>query len=133
VSMRKSIFGVAGVWIVAGVFGVANAAEEPQTLTGAQLIAEVVGNTIRYENDAKDVVNEYYAADGTIHGRSKMSGDYSAVWEIRFGNMFCIVQDDPMQSGCVTVIVRGDKIEFHRRDGVVEGPFELRHENPERL
>ena len=38
-----------------------------------------------------------------------------------------------MQSGCVNVVLRAGRIEFHRRDGVVEGPFELRSGDPEHL
>ena len=73
------------------------------------------------------------ATDGVVRGMSKKGGRYASAWEIRRGNMLCIINEDPKQSGCVQVHVRGSVIEFHRLDGVLEGPFELRGGNPEKL
>jgi hypothetical protein len=119
--------------ILATSAGAVTAMTGPRTLSAGEVRKTVAGNTIRYQNDAKDVVDEYYGADGIIHGRSKGGGDYSGVWQIRFGNMLCLVQEDPMQSGCVHVVLRGNQVEFRRRDGVIEGPFELRRGNPDHI
>jgi hypothetical protein len=102
-------------------------------LSTVEVLSVIVGNTIRYQNDAEDAVNEYYAPDGTIRGHSKANGAYDGVWQIRFGNQSCFVHADPMESGCIGVVIRGDRIEFQRRDGIAEGPFELRRENPAKL
>ena len=134
---RSERMAAGAAWLAAAVAGAGAVAATPaaaaEFLSAAQLQSMVVGSTIRYQDDDKDVVDEFYAADGTVRGRSRSAGPYRATWQIRFGNLFCIVQSDPMQSGCVNVVVNGRRIAFHRRDGVVEGPFELRAGDPERL
>jgi hypothetical protein len=102
------------------------------TLDRAALGARVAGNTIRYESSG-EIVLEYLAPDGTIHGRSSVHGPYRARWRLYLDDMICFQHDDPMQSGCVAVVLRGSQIEYHRRDGVVEGPFQLLPGNPEGL
>ena len=106
-------------------------AAEP-TLDRAQLRERMPGNTIRYEGPG-EVIHEYLAPDGTIHGQSSVHGRYSAHWRLHENDLICFEHDDPMQSGCVAVVLRGAQIEYHRRDGVVEGPFAFLPGNPERL
>lgn len=77
---------------------------------------------------------EYYAADGTARGgdgtgRLRVDGH----WKVRADGTVCFLHDDPNQSGCVFVQVAGTRIEFHRIDGVVEGPFKLEPGNPHAL
>jgi len=77
---------------------------------------------------------EYYAADGAARGgdgtgRLQISGR----WKVRPDGTVCFLHDDPNQSGCVFVHVSGARIEFHRIDGVVEGPFTLEPGNPHGL
>ena len=102
-------------------------------LSTSELISMVVGNTIRYQNDSKDVVNEFLSPDGTIHGSSKKGGKYTNAWEIRFGNYLGIIGHDATDSGCVRVLIAGDKISFRLDIGETEGPFELRLGNVENL
>jgi hypothetical protein len=118
----------------AALLGVAlsNAHAAESTLNRAALGTRIAGNTIRYEAPG-GVVLEYLAPDGTIHGRSSVHGRYQARWRLHQADLICFEHDDPMQSGCVAVVLRGSRIEYHRRDGVVEGPFQLLQGNPERL
>lgn len=77
---------------------------------------------------------EYYAIDGIARGDDG-SGQHriSGRWRVRPDGTVCFLHDDPNQSGCVFVRVDGERIEFHRVDGVVEGPFKLERGNPHRL
>ena len=101
-------------------------------LTRSQLAARVVGNTIHYAGDADDIF-EFLAPGGVIRGRSRVHGTYTAHWRIRDDATLCLEHDDPMASGCVAVVLHGNMIEYHRKDGVVEGPFPLLKGNPEKL
>lgn len=102
------------------------------TLDRQGLQQRVVGNTIRYEGNG-EVVHEYLAPDGSIHGESSVHGRYSARWRLLEDDLLCFQHDDPMQSGCVAVVVKGTRIEYHRRDGVIEGPFVMLAGNPKGL
>ena len=77
---------------------------------------------------------EYYAIDGIARGDDG-SGEHriSGHWRVRPDGTVCFLHDDPNQSGCVFVQVDGESIEFHRVDGIVEGPFKLEKGNPHRL
>ena len=77
---------------------------------------------------------EYYSADG-IAKAGDGSSDHRIVgrWKVRSDGTVCFLHDDPNQSGCVFVRVSGDAIEFHRIDGVLEGPFKLERGNPHHL
>lgn len=101
-------------------------------LDHAGLQRAMPGNTIRFEGGG-DEVFQYLAPDGTIRGRSKLHGAFTARWRLHENDLICFETDDPMQSGCVAVLLKGPQIEFHRRDGVVEGPFDFIRGNPERL
>ena len=77
---------------------------------------------------------EYYSADGMAKAGDG-SSDRRIVghWKVRPDGTVCFLHDDPNQSGCVFVRVSGDAIEFHRIDGVLEGPFKLERGNPHHL
>jgi hypothetical protein len=104
----------------------------PHTLDGPALLARVVGNTIHYHAPDEDIF-EFLAADGRIHGESTVHGKYGARWRLYEGDAICFEHDDPMASGCVAVVLRASMVEYHRRDGVVEGPFEMLPGNPRNL
>lgn len=106
-----------------------NAVADEPVLDRAALQRTLPGNTIRFEGGG-DVVDQYLAPDGTIHGRSKLHGAFAARWRLHEADLICFETDDPMQSGCVAVVMKGAKIEFHRRDGVIEGPFDFIRGNP---
>lgn len=112
---------------------IAPAASEMQPmLDQAGLLARVVGNTIYYHSPSEDVY-EFLAQDGSIHGQSSVHGRYTARWRFYQRDSICFQHEDPMASGCVAVVLRGLRIEYHRRDGVVEGPFDMLPGNPHKL
>jgi len=135
---RYMMAGVTAIALTGATLGAASSAASPGSsdqprLSAEQIISKIVGNTIRYQNDSKNVVNEFYSINGSIQGNSRTSGLYGGEWQIRFGHSLCFVHADPLQSGCVEVSISNGHITFYRRDGVVEGPFELRPGNPEHL
>jgi hypothetical protein len=77
---------------------------------------------------------EYYSDDGVAHaGDGRGNGWMPGRWNVRSDGTVCFLHDDPNQSGCVFVRASGSAIEFHRIDGVVEGPFKLARGNPHGL
>ena len=96
------------------------------------LIKRVAGSTIHYQAPSEDIY-EYLALDGSIHGESSVHGKYLARWRLFERDSICFEHDDPMASGCVRVKLSANMIEYHRRDGVVEGPFEILVGNPRSL
>ena len=97
-----------------------------------ELLARIVGNTIHYHAPHEDIF-EFLDPDGRIHGESTVHGKYLARWRFYEDDAICFQHDDPMASGCVAVVLRGSTVEYHRRDGVVEGPFEMLPGNPRHL
>jgi hypothetical protein len=119
--------------VLAGVACAGGAiAQASDMLDHAGLLTHVAGSTIHYHAPSEDVY-EYLAADGQIHGESSVHGKYLARWRLFEGDSICFEHDDPMSSGCVRVVLHGGAIEYHRRDGVVEGPFEMLPGNPRGL
>lgn len=103
-----------------------------QMLDGKALLEQIVGNTIHFHAPSEDVYM-FLAADGTIHGNSTTHGKFLARWRLYERDSLCFQQQDPMASGCVAVSLSGSQVTFHRRDGVIEGPFELLTGNPGKL
>ena len=130
--MRKSTIPAAAIVACMSLMGVHVATAADSMLDRAGLLHRVVGNTIHYQGPSEDVF-EYLAADGRIHGESSVHGKYSARWRFHERDAICFEHDDPMTSGCVAVVLRGQQIEYHRRDGVIEGPFEMLAGNPRKL
>lgn len=142
--MRKLIF-----LSIAAACGIAMASSKSgaRTLSHKQLVEQVTGNTIHFRGPDFEVF-EYLSPDGVtlglstdagryrkgdILGFSTKTGPYRARWRIIRGDLLCLEHDDPMQSGCVKVSLEQGQIEFHRLDGVVEGPFEFLPGNPRKL
>jgi hypothetical protein len=101
-------------------------------LDRAGLLTRLVGSTIHLKSPDEDVF-EYLDPNGDIRGESSAHGKFAAHWRLLDDRTICFESADPMQSGCVSVAIRGKHIEFHRRDGVVEGPFEHIRGNPRSL
>lgn len=101
-------------------------------LDHAGLLKRVIGNTLHVHSSSEDVY-EFLAPDGSIHGESTLHGRYAARWRFLQMDSLCLEHADPMASGCVFVHLQGIRVEFHRRDGVIEGPLELLPGNPRRL
>jgi hypothetical protein len=116
----------------AGVLGALASNAYSAELTRAQLTTRIVGNTIQYHLENEDVF-EFIAPDGLIRGMSTVHGKYLGRWRIRDDDTICFEHDDPMQSGCVSVVLNQGTVEYHRRDDVVEGPFPLLKGNPRNL
>lgn len=112
------------------VTGAAHSAD--QLLMRAEFSQRVVGNTVHYQS-LNDDVFEYFAADGSIHGESAERGLYSASWRYGGDNGLCFKKDDPLQSGCVGVVLHRGQVSYHRRGGVIEGPYDLLPGNPRKL
>jgi hypothetical protein len=127
---RLTRFASAAAWL--GLFGVQAGTVAAAELTRAELVARVVGNTIHYHSESDDVF-EFLAPDGVIRGTSRVHGAYFARWRILDNDAMCFEHDDPMASGCVAVVLCKGLIEYHRRDGVVEGPFPFLKGNPRKL
>ena len=128
---RSTILGRTTAAILGIALAHAAIADVP-TLDRSALERRMPGNTLRFAGNG-DVVYEYLAPDGTIHGRSNLHGAFRARWRLHQHDLICFETADPMQSGCVAVVLRGATVEFHRRDGVVEGPFEFLAGNPQHL
>lgn len=105
---------------------------ENPTLGHDALLKRLVGNTVHFQAPSEDVY-EFLAPDGTIHGESSLHGTYRARWRFFEMDSFCFQHDDPFASGCVAVSLEAGRITFYRRDGVIEGPFELLPGNPRKL
>lgn len=101
-------------------------------LDRAGLLSRVVGSTIHFSNGSEEVY-QFLDPNGEIRGESSVHGKSSAHWRLLDDKTLCFESADPMASGCVAVELRGKQIEFHRRDGVIEGPFEYLPGNPRAL
>ncbi len=110
------------------------ASTAPELLDAQQILSQVIGHTIVFQDDDKDRVEEYLAEDGVAHGRSRTQGPFEMEWQIRFGHYLCLVSNDPQQSGCVRVSLQPpSKITFHLDVGETEGPFIILPNNPSKL
>ena len=121
--------------LAAGAHGAAASADAANATnaTPAEAQSLLTNATIDY-SQGEHHFYEYYAADGVARGGDG-TGQRQIVgrWKVRPDGTVCFLHDDPNQSGCVFVRVSGTSIEFHRIDGVVEGPFSLVPGNPHRL
>ena len=82
------------------------------------------GTTHQYEYFALDGMSAVRDASGAIqHGR----------WFARPDSTVCFMHADPHQSGCVHVSRNEGTIQFHRIDGLIEGPFAYEQGNPHGL
>ncbi len=107
-------------------------ASEGELLTRDAILRHVVGNTIHFAG-AGDELYQYLDPSGAIRIESTAHGKFAARWRFFDDQTFCFESADPMSSGCVGIQVNGGQITFVRRDGVVEGPFELQAGNPRHL
>ncbi len=98
--------------------------------SAAQIITDA---TIDYSHGERHIY-EYYGSDGVSRAGDGL-GEHRIVghWKVRPDGTVCFLHDDPNQSGCVFIRANGERIEFRRVDGVVEGPFKLARGNPHNL
>ena len=104
------------------------AALAAEPLTGPQIQAQIVGNTI--EGTAGDVeYTEFYAPDGTIHGLGD-DGPYAGQWSIE-GDHMCFDLGETKE--CDRVQVDGAKVQLTGDDGSLVAVGELKPGNPGNL
>jgi hypothetical protein len=97
-------------------------------LTGAQIQAQIVGNTV--DGTAGDVeYTEFYAADGTIHGLGD-DGPYAGQWSIENDHM-CFDLGETKE--CDKVQLDGAKVQLFADDGSLVAVGELKPGNPGNL
>lgn len=103
-------------------------------IADAQAATRIVTDATIDFSHGQHHIYEYYGVDGVSRagdgvGERRVIGH----WKVRPDGTVCFLHDDPNQSGCVFVRMNRDQIEFHRIDGVVEGPFALERGNPHGL
>jgi hypothetical protein len=96
------------------------------------LLHRVVGHTLHFQGGDEQVY-EFLDPAGAIRGESSVHGAFTAHWRLLDDRTICFESADPMASGCVGIELAGSSIRFIRRDGVVEGPFEILAGNPRKL
>lgn len=106
--------------LAAGLPG-ATLAEEP--LTGREIAARIVGNTVRGGDAAFE---EYYRPDGAVFGTSP-EGSYQGRWTID-DDRLCLEYAEPF--GCHQIVLEGEKITFINEDGDVDDAGTLLPGNP---
>jgi hypothetical protein len=100
--------------------------------TPAQAAALVRGVTMDFF-DGTTHQYEYFAPDGTSVSRDASGVPVQGRWFARPDATVCFMHADPHQSGCVHVARNEGTIQFHRIDGLVEGPFAYEAGNPHGL
>lgn len=117
------------------VFAEEGAKPTANGLSMTEIASQIVGNSIEFQNDDKDVIREYYDPNGEVRGTSKVNGNYKAVWQIRFGKYFCWHSETiAEENGCVQVVVKDpETVELHLDIGEIEGPYKLIKGNPFKL
>lgn len=100
-------------------------AAEPKPATGAQIRKAVSGNTVTGAMDASGRYTEFYAADGTVHGK-----DYRAKWTVE-GDTMCWLYDGQPKD-CWQAAVKGANVKWIK-DGKVQGTGTVLKGNPERF
>jgi hypothetical protein len=109
-----------------GLAGPARAADAaPKPSTGAQLRAVISGNTVTGSMDSSGRYTEFYAADGTVHGK-----DYRAKWTIE-GDTMCWLYDGQPKD-CWQAALRRDQVKWIK-DGKVQGSGTVLKGNPEKF
>ncbi|MCU0870415.1 MAG: hypothetical protein MUF30_12620 [Burkholderiales bacterium] len=119
-------FAAAAIIVVnlAAALPIAEAAA-PKRSTGAVLRSTVAGNTVTGSMDASGRYTEWYAPDGTVHGK-----DYRAKWTIE-GNTMCWYYPGQPKD-CWEAAVRGDQVRWIK-DDKVQGTGTVLKGNPDGL
>jgi hypothetical protein len=95
--------------LAAGVWSVAPVPKPVGPLTGAEIMALVSGNTVKGPK-----FSEYYAPDGSIHGREIEDEDeeYEGTWRVD-GDRLCVAFASHDYKSCVSISrEQGDAYDF---------------------
>lgn len=104
------------------------------TMTKAEILSEIIGNTVTGTTSEGSTYAEYYTSDGTVHGIDSKSGKYTAKWSIRDDDLMCWALPPSFAiEGCVLLIKNGDTVTYQKIDGSTEGPVKLLSGNPKNL
>jgi hypothetical protein len=104
------------------------------TMTKAEIISKVIGNTVTGTTSSGSTYSEYYTRDGVVHGIDSKSGKYTAKWSIRNDDLMCWAPAPGFTiEGCVLLVISGDTIRYQLINGSTEGPVKLVPRNPKGL
>jgi len=104
------------------------------TMTRAEILSKVIGNTVTGTTSSGSAYAEYYTPDGIVHGIDSRTGKYTAKWSIRDDDLMCWASAaDNAVEGCVLLIISGDTIIYQLINGSTEGPVKLVPGNPKGL
>lgn len=98
------------------------AAYATEPASGEAIRAAVAGNTVQGSMAASGPYTEFYAADGTIHGK-----DYKGAWRIEGEAMCFRYGEDP--EACWQVGLAGDQVTWIK-DGQADGTGTIVPGNP---
>jgi hypothetical protein len=102
-------------------------AEEMRILTGEEIRAEIIGNTV--DGQMGTAFTEFYSPDGAIKGLSG-EGRYEGRWYIE-GDMLCFEYSEPF--GCRRIGLSGDTVSYLTESGEADGSGTLLEGNPDGL
>jgi hypothetical protein len=104
------------------------------TMTKAEILSKVIGNTVTGTTSSGSTYAEYYTPEGVVHGIDSKSGKYTAKWSIRDDDLMCWASStDGAIEGCVLLVISGDTIRYQLINGSTEGPVKLIAGNPKGL
>ena len=104
------------------------------TMTKAEIMSKVIGNTVTGTTSNGSTYSEYYSRDGVVRGVDSKSGKYTAKWSIRDDDLMCWAPAPGFTiEGCVLLLIRGDTISYQLINGSTEGPVKLLSGNPKKL
>jgi hypothetical protein len=131
VSHRLPLIAFAGLVATASLMAARQVSAQPVTeVTRATAI--VADSTIDFSHGGHRYL-EYFSPDGSSRGGDGSGKVEIGRWYVRNDGTVCFIHASLNQSGCVFVRPLGSSIEFHRIDGVVEGPFGHLPGNPQGL
>src|SRR5262245_58519743 len=109
-------------WLILSVLLVTAGASAADKLSGEQIRAAIVGNTVQGTMEGTGDYAEYYQQDGTIYAQS-----YGGAWTIEGDRMCFQYGSDP--KACWEVAKEGDTLQWIK-DGKVEGTGTVAPGNP---
>jgi hypothetical protein len=104
------------------------------TMTKAEIVAKIIGNTLTGSTSTGSTFAEYYTPDGVVHGVDSKTGKYTAKWSIRDDDLMCWAYGPSFAiGGCVLLVLKGDAVQFQLINGSTEPGAKLLRGNPKGL
>jgi len=120
--MRRISFEIIVVLWMAVSAWPAIAHQSVRMMTGADLRAQIVGNTLAGQYANGDVWREYFDPSGAIKGFDETRGRYLAHYSIAEDFLCFDYASADAGAWCGTVCADGSRITFYRQDEVVTDP-----------